>query len=217
GEIVTIFGLDFGPAALTTLAINPVTRTAATTLSDTRVLFDGVAAPLIYVSPNQISAAVPYGVASKPSTRISIEYKGQLTNSIPVPVSLAEPALFTFDSSGRGPGALLNENGSVNTRDNPATKGSVVVLYGTGEGLTNPVVLDGKPSAVPLAKPRLPVRVRIAGREAELLYAGAAPGLIAGVLQVNVRIPNDCPSGAVPLQLLVGERFSPQDVTIAVQ
>jgi uncharacterized protein (TIGR03437 family) len=217
GEIVTIFGLEFGADALTTLQIDPLTRRAATTLADTRVLFDSTAAPLIYVSPNQISVVVPYGVSGKSSTIVRVEYKGQSTNGVSVPVSAAEPALFTFDASGKGPGALLNQNGSVNTADNPAAKGSVVVLYGTGEGATDQQNLDGKPSAAPLAKPKLPVRVRISGRDADILYAGAAPGLIAGVLQINVRIPDDSPSGAVPVQLLVGDRSSPQNVTIAVQ
>jgi uncharacterized protein (TIGR03437 family) len=217
GEIVTIFGLEFGPDALTTLQIDPLTRRAATTLADTRVLFDGSAAPLIYVSPNQISAVVPYGISGKSTTTVRVEYKGQAANGVVMPVSSTEPALFTFDASGKGPGALLNQNGSVNTADNPAAKGSVVVLYGTGEGATDQPGLDGKPSAVPLAKPKLPVRVRIAGREADILYAGAAPGLIAGVLQINVRIPADSPAGAVPVQLLVGDRSSPQNVTIAVQ
>ena len=40
-----------------------------------------------------------------------------------------------------------------------------------------------------LSKPQLPVQVTIDGTPAEVLYAGAVPGLVSGLLQVNVRIP----------------------------
>ena len=217
GEIVTIFGLEFGPGALVGPRINPGTRTLDTVLAETRVFFDGIAAPLIYVSPSQISAVVPYSVAGKTSTTITVNSSGQNTNSMLVPVLEAVPALFTFDSSGKGPAALLNQDGSVNTQANPAQRGSTVVLFATGEGQTAPRGVDGKPAVVPLPKPVLPVKALIASREAIVLYAGAAPGLTAGVLQVNVRIPGDAPTGAVPVSLLVGTKSSPANVTIWIQ
>ncbi len=217
GEIVTIFGLDFGPNSLVGSRINPGTRNLDTVLADTRVFFDGIAAPLIYVSPNQISAVVPYSVAGKTITRITVNSGGQNTNAVAVPVIEAVPALFTFDSSGKGPAALLNQDGSVNTQANPAPRSSTVVLYGTGEGQSTPLGVDGKPAVAPLPKPVLPVKVLIASREAIVLYAGAAPGLTAGVLQVNVRIPTDAPAGAVPVSLLVGTKSSPANVTIWIQ
>ncbi len=217
GEIVTIFGLEFGPVALVGSRINPGTRNLDTVLADTRVLFDGIAAPLIYVSPNQISAVVPYSVAGKATTRITVNYNGQNTNGLLMPVVEAVPSLFTFDSSGKGPAAMLNQDGSVNTRANPAQRGSTVVLYATGEGQTAPAGVDGKPAVVPLPKPVLPVKALVASREAIVLYAGAAPGLTAGLLQVNVRIPVDAPTGAVPVSLVVGNKSSPANVTIWVQ
>lgn len=217
GEIVTIFGLEFGPDALVGSRINPGTKNLDTVLADTRVLFDGIAAPLIYVSPNQISAVAPYSVAGKTTTRIAVNYNGQNTNTLLMPVVEAVPSLFTFDSSGKGPAALLNQDGSVNTQANPAQRGSTVVLYATGEGQTVPAGVDGKPAVAPLPKPVLPVKALVASREAIVLYAGAAPGLTAGVLQVNVRIPGDSPTGAVPVSLLVGNKSSPANVTIWIQ
>jgi hypothetical protein len=71
GEIITIFGLEFGPTGLTTYQV--VGGFFTTMLAQTRVLFDGVAAPLIYVSANQISAVVPYEVAGKTQSSIQIE------------------------------------------------------------------------------------------------------------------------------------------------
>ena len=217
GEIVTIFGLEFGPDALVTSRINPATQNLETVLSDTRIFFDGISAPLIYVSPNQLSAVVPYSVAGKASTRVTVSYNNQTTNALLVPVIESVPSLFTFDSSGKGPAALLNQDGSTNTQANPARRGSTVVLYGTGEGQTVPGGVDGKPARVPLPKPVLPVKVLLAGREAIVDYAGAAPGLTAGLLQVNVRIPADAPVGAVPVSLVIGTKSSPANVTIWVQ
>lgn len=217
GEIVTTFGLDLGPQALTTMQIDAVSARVGTALAGVRLLFDGAPAPLIYVSGSQISAVVPYSVAGRQNTRVQLDYRGQLSESRLIPVAPSAPALFTFDSSGRGPAAALNQNGSVNTNGNPAVPGSAVVLYATGEGQTDPGGIDGKPGAGRLPKPELPVRVRIGGRNARVEYAGGAPGLVAGVMQVNVRIPDDSPSGAVPVVLTVGEASSPASVTIAVQ
>jgi len=219
GEIITIFGLEIGPPSLTTLQLTPAGR-VSTLLGDTQVFFDGIAAPLIYVSANQISAVVPYAVAGKALTRMWTAYKGQ---SFPyalllLPVAEAAPALFTLNSSGRGPGAILNQDGSLNSASNPAPPGSIVVLYATGEGQTEPGGVDGLLARAALPKPRLPVKVRIGARDAEVLYAGAAPGLVAGVMQVNARVPDNAPSGsAVPIEISVGEARSPRTVTVAVR
>ena len=63
----------------------------------------------------------------------------------------------------------------------------------------------------------LPVVARISGMEAEVLYAGAAPGLVAGAMQVNLKIPANAPSGALPVFLTVGTATSQTGVTIAVE
>jgi uncharacterized protein (TIGR03437 family) len=215
GEIITIFGLQFGPAALTTYQIAGGVFT--TMLAQTRVLFDGIAAPLIYVSPNQISAVVPYEVAGKTQTSIQIEYQGKRTNAVDFPVDLAFPALLTLDSSGGGQGAIQNENQSINSKTNPATRGSVVVLYGTGEGMTSPRGVDGRIATTTFPAPVLPGRVTIAGRDAHWNYFGAAPGNVAGVIQINAVIPDDCPAGNVPVSFSVGGYASPENVTVAVR
>jgi uncharacterized protein (TIGR03437 family) len=95
----------------------------------------------------------------------------------------------------------------------------VIVLYATGEGQTDPPGTDGRISnAAALAKPVLPVTVLINGTPAEVGYAGAAPGLVAGVMQLNVRIPENMPPGAsVPIVVNVGGANSRLDVTIAVK
>ena len=105
----------------------------------------------------------------------------------------------------------------MNTITNPAKKDGVVVLYATGEGQTNPEGMDGQLTGATLPRPLLPVKVTIDGKDAVVLYAGGAPGLVAGAMQVNVQIPAGTASGEVPVLLTVGDKASPNGVTIAVE
>jgi uncharacterized protein (TIGR03437 family) len=107
----------------------------------------------------------------------------------------------------------------VNSAENPAQRGSVVLIYATGEGETDPQVADGRlVTAEALPRPRLPVGVKIGGVEAEVLYAGAVPGLVVGLLQVNARVPENAPGGnAVPLVVSVGGASSQPSVTMAIR
>jgi uncharacterized protein (TIGR03437 family) len=138
--------------------------------------------------------------------------------AVAMPVAASVPGILTANASGTGQGAILNEDGSVNSSSNPARKGSIAVIFATGEGQTNPRGVDGKIAAtVPLPAPLLPVTATVNNLPAEVLYAGAAPTLVAGVLQVNLRIPLDTPSGDIPVVLLVGTVSSRAGVTVAVQ
>jgi len=216
GEIVTVFGTGIGPASLVGLRL---TRAGLVDnfLADAQVLFDNVPSPLVYVSERQTSAIVPYAVAGKSSTEMVVEYQGRRSAAVTLPVVAAAPALFSLSASGRGGGAILNEDNSVNAESNRAAKGSIVVLFGTGEGQTDPPGVDGKLAAGVFPKPTQNVSVRIGGLAAEVLYAGAAPGLVAGVLQVNARVPAAVASGNVPVVVTVGSASSQPDLTVAVQ
>lgn len=216
GLLVTIFGSGIGPAALTTAQVTSQ-GTLATTLAETRVLFDNVAAPLVYVSASQISAIVPYGVAGKATTALQVEYRGLKTNAINLRIADAAPGLFTANSTGKGPGAILNADNSLNTASNPVSPGGIVILFGTGEGITDPAGQDGQLANSVYPKPRQPVTVRIGGKDAEVLYAGAAPGLVAGVFQINVKIPEGLAPGPQPVVVQVGTASSSPEVTVAVQ
>jgi uncharacterized protein (TIGR03437 family) len=216
GQLVTFFGQNMGPAQLAGLRLDGA-GLVANSLAGTRVLFDGVAAPLIYTSAGQLAAVVPYAVEGRATTQVQVEYEGRLSNTIALPIIAAAPALFTADSSGRGQGAILNQNGTLNTPTNQADRGSIVILYLTGEGATNPAGVDGKPNASPAPQPKLPVSVSIGGIDAQILYAGGAPGLVAGVMQINVRIPQSAQSGSQPIIVNVGSFSSRPNVTVAVQ
>ncbi len=215
GELITIYGAGMGSPTLTTLALDANGK-VATTLAGTTVRFDNRPAPLIYVSATQLSAIVPYGVSG--SARLQVTYNEVTSNTVTVAVSAAAPALFTVNSAGTGQVAALNQDGSLNSSANPAAKGSVVVLYGTGEGETDPAGVDGQLAASVYPKPVLPVTVSVDGQAAQVLYAGAAPGQVAGVLQINVKVPEGAGSGLVPVAISVGTQTSPsQGVSISVK
>ncbi len=222
GEIVTLFGLNIGPPSLVGLALDLNGR-VVTSLASCLVIFDGIPAPLVYVSANQIAAVVPYEVAGHASTSVQVTLSRGHTNAVSLPVGATSPALFSYNSSGRGGAAIAHLDGTVNSPLNPAAKGSIVLLFGTGEGQTNPAGVDGSvANSLPLPAPLGPVTVHIGGPPgigvpAQVLYAGAAPGDVAGVLQIDVMIPPNVPSGLVPIYFSVGGSPSYNMTTIAIQ
>jgi uncharacterized protein (TIGR03437 family) len=217
GELVTIFGSGVGPASGG--AMNTASGTVATQLAESRVLFDGIPAPLFYTRSDQVNAVVPYSVRGRSSTRVKMEYLGLTSDVLSVPVAAASPGIFTQDGSGTGQGAILNEDSSINSAANPAQPGSIVVIYATGAGQMNPAVLDGAiTGTAPLPKPVAPVSVTIGDIAARVIYAGAAPGLVAGALQVNARIPDGVVAGPqVSVRLTIGNLSSQAGVTVAIQ
>jgi trimeric autotransporter adhesin len=214
GEIVTLIGSGIGPVS----AQEPTASPSSTTLADSEVLFDGIRAPLLFAAQNQINAVVPYGTYGKTKTQVEVTLQGQRIAGTQVSVAPTAPAIFTFDSSGAGQGAILNQDSTMNSPANPASKGSVVALYGTGAGQTDPGGSDGQIAGAVLPKPLLQVYATMGEVAAEVQYAGAAPGLIAGVIQVNILIPAEAPSGeAVPITLTIGQRDSGTGVTLAIK
>jgi astacin len=216
GEIVTLFGLDIGPAELAGLTLT-AQRRVGTVAGETRVLFDGTAAPVLYASSRQVGVIVPFNVAGKAVVRVQLEYRGRLTNPLTLNVAGTAPAFFTANSAGRGGGAFLNEDGSLNSEANPAARGSIVVLYATGLGAMRPAMADGELAGAPYPQMAAPVTVRIGERVSTVLYAGAAPGLVAGLVQLNVRVPEDMGTGIVPVSIEAGGVTSPRTVSLAVR
>ncbi len=119
--------------------------------------------------------------------RLTVEVDGVASDVRRVALAPTAPALF----ANAGLAAALNEDGSVNGPLNPAAPGSVIVLFGTGAGVTDPPSVDGEITGATLPRPIEPVEVTFGEQPAEILYAGAAPGLVAGVIQINARISGD--------------------------
>ncbi len=214
GEIVLLYGTGLGPVTLQSFGLT--NGMVGTTLGGTRVLFDNVPAPIIYTSTNQVAVVAPFNLAGKTSVRVVVEQNGVASAVLLIPVRASRPAIFTSDASGNGPGAILNQDSTVNTSANPADRLSVVSLYLTGLGQTNPASVDGQVVNT-IANLVTPVTVTINGLNAEVLYGGNAPGLVPGVAQLNVRIPSGALSGANVIRVTSGTGTSTGSVTVFVR
>ena len=217
GELVAIFGSSLGPGAPVGVQLDASGR-VATAIGDTQVLFDGVASPMIFASASQVNVVVPFGVAAG-TTEVQVQYQGQASLSLPMIVVPAAVGIFTVNSSGVGQAIALNQDGSPNSPLDPAAPGSAITLLATGAGQWLPAGVDGAiVGAGELPRPILPVHALVGGQPAEVQYAGAAPGIVEGVIQVNLLIPAASQTGAaVPLLLQVGDSTSQPGITLAIQ
>jgi uncharacterized protein (TIGR03437 family) len=189
-----------------------------TKLAGARVWIGNTPAPVIYAYPNQLAVVVPYEVTGQTSVQVQVENLVARTPPFSVPVQSATPAFFTADSSGQGQLAALNQDNSVNSASNPASQGSIVVLYATGMGVLSPSLPDGTiVSSTQLSVAGLPLQVTIGGQSAQVLYAGAAPGLVSGTIQINARVPVGVVSGSATVVATVGTVSSPDGCTISVR
>ena len=220
GENIVIGGTGIGPTPLVQVQQLTSAGRFPTTLGNTQVFFDGIAAPIIYVSATQTSVMVPYEIAGRTSTNLQVFYSGVQSVAVPYNVVSAAPGIYALNTRGFGPGAIVNQDTTINGPNNPAAKGSVVAIYMTGEGVTNPASTDGAiayTTGNPLNKPILAVTATVAGQPAAVQYYGSAPGIVYGVMQVNITIPAGTPSGAQPVLINVGNYTTPAGVTVAVQ
>jgi uncharacterized protein (TIGR03437 family) len=221
GEILTIFGSGIGPDVLAGLALDASGKVAST-LGGVQVLFDGTAAPLIYVSKSQIAVVAPYEITGRQDTTVLVSWSGQKSNGVTVPVTTTVPGIFAANSSGTGSGAIAHADGSINSATNPAAAGDTVVVYVTGEGQTSPKGITGAVTQVSSVPPLTPgpllaIAVLVGGQPAQFSFAGEAPGFVAGVMQLNVQIPAGLATGAQAISVAVGGRASQTGVTVAVK
>jgi uncharacterized protein (TIGR03437 family) len=200
-----------GPVAPGELIAISATRlgipTAAASLQNTQVTFDDISASLINVTSTQITAMVPYEVAGEFQTALKVTIAGQAAPPVTLGVALTAPGIFTTSGPvGAGDlAAVLNQDGTVNSQTNPAAKGSEIAIYGTGAGEMFPQAASG--SITPAANIPMPIAatsVSIDNQTALVFYSGGAPGLVAGVLQVNALVPGTASSGAVSIVVNVG-------------
>jgi uncharacterized protein (TIGR03437 family) len=184
GAILSISGVGMGPDE----ALN-ATVTAdgylPTSLGGTQIYFGDVPAPVISVQARTVVCIAPFELANRQISTVHVQRDGVKSNAVRVPVfANAIEILAGVDQNGtRLPSP---ENGIF-----PATPGSVVTLYVAGMGQTNPPSVDGRINGGELRTFAAPVNVVAINtrQNAEVLYAGPAPGEVAGISQVNFRIP----------------------------
>jgi uncharacterized protein (TIGR03437 family) len=192
GSLFTIFGSLAGETA-SLAAPWPTSRDGIA------VSFDGVAAPLGYVSPTQINAQVPFETAAG-AHQVTVTSNGVAYPPFNVTIQPAAPGIFT-DAAGHA--AVLNQDYTLNEPANPAPAGSYISVYLTGQGAVDQKVATG--SAAPsnaTIHTAAQTTATVGGTPATVSFSGLAPGYV-GLAQVNLLVPS-LPSGDYPLAIVIG-------------
>ena len=204
GELVSLAGITIGPRPAVTSTSESSSANATTTLGGTTVTVNGVAAPILYASSGITNIVVPFEVtgttASIVVTTTGVASATTTSQTLQVPLTATAPGLFYS-----GEALAYNQDGTLNSSTNAAAAGSVVVLYATGLGQTDPPGQDGMRSgALVLAETVAPVTATIGGQPAAVIYAGSAPGQIAGLMQVEAVVPAGVGTGPIPVAITAG-------------
>jgi uncharacterized protein (TIGR03437 family) len=194
GELISIFGSNLGgPGMIVNAAENNRVPFVAWR---TKVFIGGAAAAISAVKENQVNAIVPWWVEPGKAADVVVLVDTAASAPVSVPVAATAPGVAA---------AILNQDGSVNSRSAPAPRGSFVSLFGTGGGALTPAWY---PMAVAVSPPfallEAVVEVTIGLRRAEVSYAGVAPLHPEGVFQINVRVPEDVGAGEAAVAVSVG-------------
>jgi uncharacterized protein (TIGR03437 family) len=218
GSLATIFGAN--------LALREDAASVAPfpiSLSGTVVRLAGRAVPLLSVSPRQIRFQVPWELAGQDSALLQVSVGSLKSTLQTVLIGEHSPGIFTLNQSGTGQGAIVIESGitiaaPVGTLDasRPARRGEAVSIFCTGLGQVTAQPATGTATpASPISEAVTQVTVEIGGISTTAAFSGLSPGL-TGIYQVNVRIPENAPSGdAIPLVISAGGVKS-NSVTIAI-
>jgi astacin len=169
-----------------------------------RVLFDDDPAEIISIGPRAVRVITPVSVTGKRSVVLALTAAGRTGNTT-VGVQETSPGVYTTDGSGAGALAAVNEDGSPNSSDAPASAGASVTFRMSGLGALNE-------DKLPAIRPK----VRIGGIAAEVVSLTPAEGEPEGIFRVTVRVPDRASSGAVPVEV-EGTPTTASTITIAVR
>ena len=221
GSTISVFGSGLGPLTALTAALqapeasSQASTTLATKLGDTQVLFDGTPAALFYVQDSQINAQVPFETAGRTAVKMEVRIQGVAVGTAIVTIAPAAPGIFTWNG-GTGQAVAMNDPLTINGVSTPAAKSSVITIFGTGGGSTNPTGMDGRiPDSNPAALV-LPVSATIGGQPASVVWAGDAAGN-PGMTAFNIAIPSNASSGAQPVVVTIAGNSSQNGVVVSIQ
>lgn len=214
GELLTVLGTNLGPTQETGSQSSPPARQVPADSGRVRVLFDGIAVPVVSASPGQVNVVAPTTLSGKSHTVIQVEYNGTLSGPQTLPVAPSAPGIFTSSGTGTGQAIALNQNSSMNSVDFPDSQGSLITIYATGVGLMSAGGENGSIRRGP-PQPMLPVTVTVGGQNARVLGVRNTPERLGGVLLVGAQIPPSL-AGRQDVILKVGSAESQSGVTVAV-
>lgn len=187
-----------------------------TQLGGISVLVDGTAVPLIFVSPQQINAQVPFEVAAGTTVSVVVTASGRAASSAePLRIEDAAPGIFTREQNGRSRGAILHANtNTIVSYGAPTRPGQFISIFCTGLGRVVPSLASGAGGNAERTV-EMP-HVTIGGRTASVQFSGAAPGF-AGLYQINVIVPDGLAAGEHEIIITQSGKQSRTGVTIFVQ
>lgn len=217
GQIVSIRGNLIGPAEAVYARLGEDGR-IPDSLAGVQVLVGDVAVPVLSAARNRVDFMMPMGVPTDSLANLVLRYGWQSAAPLRLKVLPAAPEFFAREATD-GQLVALNQNGSLNGPGNPAPRDTWITLYGSGFGELLPTMPDGMIVAADLARlprPVLPVAIRIGGEPAVVQYCGQAPGMVLGIVQVNVRIPLGVRTGEVSVEVTVGEQRNQAEARIHV-
>jgi uncharacterized protein (TIGR03437 family) len=208
GSAISIFGTNLAGTALTALS-TPL----LTVMADTSVTFNGILAPLYYVSSTQVNAQVPFDL-SPGTVSVQVRRGSMVSATKTITLGAFSPGIFTLDPAGTG--AILHAgNFSLVGAGAPARVGEFILIYATGLGSLRTPFPSGAPApSDPPAETLITPIVTIGGLSARVSFSGLAPGFV-GLYQLNVQVPDSLASGNQPVQILGGGLFS-NTATVAV-
>jgi uncharacterized protein (TIGR03437 family) len=194
--VISLYGPNIGPA--TPVTATPTGGKYPTSLGGVQVVIGGIPAPLLYVSAGQINAVVPMELTLQSASAVQI-FSSNLTSTplFPLWIDTSDGEIF--------PG-VLNQNGSLNSQTNPAKLGSVVFFYATGFQTWFPNLADGQ-IATQAQSVFCPTGSCLAS-EGAILYEGAAPGIVAGVTQINLQLNSSVSATRLTQVLILIEDFN---------
>jgi uncharacterized protein (TIGR03437 family) len=211
GSLVSIYGRDLAnETRIAEPAPLPVNLAGAS------VSFNGQPAPLLFVSPGQINAQVPFGLAranweavpQTSSVMMEVRRADGTVNRQAVSL-LPEAVVVLRENATRQSPPLLFHEGDFRrvSADDPARRGHVISLLAVGMGELVPSLSAGELPSTPLPQLANPPCVVFMNPSTDLavaamnsLWAGAAPGLI-GVYRVDFDIPGSLSPGRYTLSL----------------
>jgi uncharacterized protein (TIGR03437 family) len=201
GGLITLYGSNLSPTNIATSQI-PV----PTALANSCITVNGQPIPLIFVSPTQVNAQMPFQAVG--AETIVVHTPGGTSDNFNLIVQPNAPAVFLSGVAGPAtnlPTVVRLGNGLLATDANPINRNDVLVIYVTGLGETNPAGVTGYPApGSPLSTALTQVTVLLGGMNLPVIYAGLAPGEV-GVYQINVQVPGNVPVGlGMPLTINQG-------------
>lgn len=202
GSLVSLFGTELA-AGLAQADSIPL----STTIGGVSVTFNGVKAPLYFVSSGQINAQVPWEVAGASNLNVVVQRGSASSPAATVSQVGAAPGLFMVPNSSQaiainGDGTLAAAPGAISgLNTHPAKSGDVLIIYATGLGAVNPPVQSGFDSMDQLRRTAGSPAVSIGGVSANVAFSGLTPQF-PGVNQLNIVVPAGVPAGAsVPISI----------------